>query len=112
MLYHSPNELNLNYNYYALYATIPLMKLNVFLSILFAIVTSFAAIHEVEHIEHNDSSTCLVCTVNHNLVSDDAVKFTSDVEIFHFEAIAHKAPLSYLHIETHSNQNRAPPSLS
>ncbi|MBE0514531.1 hypothetical protein [Sulfurimonas sp.] len=88
------------------------MKLNILLSILFAIVTSFAAIHEVEHIEHNDSSTCLVCTVNSNLVSDDAVKFTSDVELFHFEAIAHNAPVSYLHIETHSNQNRAPPALS
>lgn len=88
------------------------MKFNVLLSILFAIVTSFAAIHEVEHIEHNDASSCLVCTVNNNLVSDDAVKFASDVEIFHFEAIAHKAPVSYLHIETHSNQNRAPPKLS
>ncbi len=88
------------------------MKFNVLLSILFAIVTSFAAIHEVEHIEHNDSSTCLVCTVNHNLVSDDAVKFASDVEILHFEAIAHKAPISHLHIETLSNRNRAPPSIS
>ena len=88
------------------------MKFNILLSILFAIVTSFAAIHEVEHIEHNDSSTCLVCTVNHNLVSDDAVKFASDIEIFHFEAIAHKAPVSYLHIDTPSNQNRAPPRIS
>ncbi len=88
------------------------MKFNVLLSILFAIVTSFAAIHEVEHIKHNDASTCLVCTVNSNLVSDDAVKFISDVEIFHFEAIAHKAPVSYLHIETPSNHNRAPPTLS
>jgi len=88
------------------------MKFNVLLSILFAIVTSFAAIHEVEHIQHSDSSTCLVCTVNNNLVSDDAVKLTSDVELFHFEAIAHKAPLSYIHIETSSNHNRAPPSIS
>ncbi|TKI70921.1 hypothetical protein FCU45_00590 [Sulfurimonas crateris] len=88
------------------------MKFNVLLCIIFAIVTSFAAIHEVEHIEHNDASTCLVCTVNNNLVSDDAIKFASDIEIFHFEAIAHKAPISYLHIESYSNQNRAPPALS
>lgn len=88
------------------------MKFNVLLSILFAIVTSFAAIHEVKHIQHNDSSTCLVCTVNHNLVSGDAIKFASDIEIFNFEAITHKAPVLHLHIETHSNQNRAPPSLS
>ncbi len=88
------------------------MKFNVLLSILFAIVTSFTAIHEVEHIQHNDSSSCLICTLNHNLVSDDAIKFTSDVELFHFEEIFHKAPISHIHIETYSNQNRAPPVLS
>lgn len=88
------------------------MKLNIFLSILFAIVTSFAAIHEVEHIKHNDSSSCLICTINSNLVSGDAIHLTSDIEIVHFEAIAHNAPLSYLHIQTYSNQNRAPPTLS
>jgi len=88
------------------------MKFNVLLSILFAIVTSFAAIHEVEHIVHDDSSTCLVCTVNNNLVSDDALKLASDVEVLHFEAIAHKAPISYVHTQTYSNHNRAPPSIS
>ncbi|MCK9473306.1 hypothetical protein [Sulfurimonas sp.] len=88
------------------------MKFNVLLSILFAIVTSFAAIHEVEHIEHNDSSSCLICTINSNLVSGDAVNFTADVELFHFEVIVHNAPVSYLHIQTSSNQNRAPPALS
>ncbi|ABB43334.1 hypothetical protein Suden_0053 [Sulfurimonas denitrificans DSM 1251] len=88
------------------------MKLNILLSILFAIVTSFAAIHEVEHIVHNDSASCLVCTINHNLVSDDAVISLSDVELFHFEAIAHNAPISYFYIQTNSNQNRAPPKLS
>jgi hypothetical protein len=88
------------------------MKFNVLLSILFAIVTSFAAIHEVEHIEHNDSSTCLVCTVNSNLVSADAVKFASDVELLHFEKILQNAPVSYLHVRTYSNQNRAPPKIS
>jgi len=88
------------------------MKLNILLSILFAIVTSFAAIHEVEHIKHNDGATCLICSVNHNLVSDDAVVSANNVELFHFEAIAHRAPISYLHIETSSNQNRAPPKLS
>jgi len=88
------------------------MKLNILLSILFAIVTSFAAIHEVEHIKHNDGSSCLICTVNQNLVSDDAVLSISNVELFHFEAISHTAPISYLHIQINSNQNRAPPELS
>lgn len=88
------------------------MKLNVLLSILFAIVTSFAAIHEVEHISHNDSSTCLVCTVNNNLVSADAVTFIADIEVFHFEKILQNSSVSYLHVRTSSNQNRAPPKIS
>lgn len=88
------------------------MKLNVLLSILFAIVTSFAAIHEVKHIEHNDSSTCLVCTVNHNLVSADAVTHAADVEISLLEKISQNNPISYLHVKINSNQNRAPPKIS
>lgn len=88
------------------------MKFNILLSILFAIVTSFAAIHEVKHIEHNDGSSCLICTVNSNIVSADAVSFVQDVELSHFEAVAHTAPVAYFHVETKSNQNRAPPVLS
>ncbi|MCK9453734.1 hypothetical protein [Sulfurimonas sp.] len=88
------------------------MKLNVFLSILFAIVTSFSAIHEVEHITHDDSSTCLVCTVNNNLVSTDAVKFALDIEILHFEDIVQNDLISYPQARTNSNQNRAPPKIS
>lgn len=88
------------------------MKLNVLLSILFAIVTSFAAIHEVKHIEHNDASSCLICTVNNNLVSADAVHVTSDVEILHFEEIVQDNLSSYLYTKINFNQNRAPPKIS
>lgn len=88
------------------------MKLNILLSILFAIVTSFTAIHEVEHIVHNDSSSCLICSINQNIVSDDAVASVHDVELFHFEAIPHVVAISYIHTQTKSNQNRAPPKLS
>ncbi|MBW6488356.1 hypothetical protein [Sulfurimonas sp.] len=88
------------------------MKFNVLLCILFAIVTSFTAIHEVKHIQHNDSSTCLICTVNNNLVSGDAVKLVSDVEIFHFENIAQNNQITYLYVKANSNQTRAPPSIS
>lgn len=88
------------------------MKLNILLSILFAIVTSFSAIHEVEHIVHNDSASCLICTVNHNLVSDDAVLYVSNIELFHFEAIPSVTAISYTHTQAKSNQNRAPPKLS
>jgi hypothetical protein len=88
------------------------MKFNLLLSILFAIVTSFAAIHEVEHIQHNDSSSCLVCTVNNNLVSADAVQFTADVEIFHFQKIVQESSTSYSYRKINFNQNRAPPKIS
>lgn len=88
------------------------MKLNVLLSILFAIVTGFAAVHEVEHIQHNDSSTCLICTVNHNLLSADAVQLVSNIEISHFEKILQNNPISYIHVKINSNQNRAPPKIS
>lgn len=88
------------------------MKLNILISILFAVVTSFAAIHEVEHIQHNDSASCLICTVSHNLVSDYAVQFTADIEHFHFEKITQNNPVSYIYSKINSNQNRAPPALS
>ena len=88
------------------------MKLNVLLSILFLIVTSFAAIHEVEHIQHNDSSSCLVCTVNNNLVSADAVQFTADIEILHFQEIVQDCSTSYSYKKINFNQNRAPPKIS
>jgi hypothetical protein len=88
------------------------MKLNVLLSILFAIVTSFAAIHEVEHIKHNDASSCLVCTVNNNLVSADTIEFEADVEILHFEKIAQESPTLCSYKKINFNQNRAPPTIS
>lgn len=88
------------------------LRLNLLLSLLFAIVTSFAAIHEVKHIQHNDSAGCLICTVNNNILSADTPSFASQIERFHFEAIAHAAPVTYFHVETKSNQNRAPPVLS
>jgi len=88
------------------------MKFNLLLSILFAIVTSFAAIHEVKHIEHNDASSCLICTVNNNLVSADAITIAANIEIFHFEAIEQDNSTSYVYRKINFNQNRAPPLLS
>ena len=88
------------------------MRLNIFLSVIFAVVTSFAAIHEVKHITHDDSSTCLVCTVNNNLVSADAVTLGCDVEIFRFEKILQNNPVSYTYKRIDQNRNRAPPKIS
>lgn len=88
------------------------LRLNLLLSLLFAIVTSFAAIHEVKHIQHNDSAGCLICTVNNNILSADTPSFASQIERFHFEAIVYGASLAFFHQETKSNRNRAPPLLS
>jgi|GEM_PF-1445055 len=89
------------------------MKFNLLLSILFAIVTSFAAIHEVEHIKQNsDSSSCLICTVNNNLLSADAIALTADIEPLHFEKIAQDNSVSYSYRKINFNQNRAPPKIS
>ncbi|MDQ1264330.1 MAG: hypothetical protein QG559_1331 [Campylobacterota bacterium] len=88
------------------------MKFNILLSILFAIVTSFAAIHEVKHIEHNDASSCLICTVNNNIVSDDAVTSVADIQKIHFENIEQHKEFFYLQTKINFNQNRAPPKFS
>lgn len=88
------------------------MKLNLLLSLLFFIAASFASIHEVEHIKHNDASSCFICTVSQNLVSADAVEFAADIEIFHFEKILQNNPTSYSYLKTATYQNRAPPKIS
>ncbi|MDA7816709.1 hypothetical protein N9A28_00790 [Sulfurimonas sp.] len=88
------------------------MKLNVLLSIFFLITTTFASIHEVEHIEHSDDSTCLVCHVGDNLSCGDAVEKVKQVETINFEAIVQNTQIINLHVKEKSNQNRAPPALS
>lgn len=88
------------------------MKLNILLSILFIIVTTLSAGHEVEHITLDDDSSCLVCTVNNNLISADIIDISQTVEIIRFEKISQNNFISTLHIKERNNQNRAPPSLS
>ena len=88
------------------------MKLRVLISIFFIIATTFATIHEVEHIEHGDDSSCLVCHVGDNLASADVIDKDTSVEIFHFENIVQNTQISNLHVKKSTNQNRAPPVLS
>jgi hypothetical protein len=89
------------------------MKLKILLSILFAIVTTFTAMHQAEHVkQHTDSSACLVCTINNNIVSGDAVVFLDSVKTVKFEKITQENLLSYSHQKTNSNQSRAPPKIS
>lgn len=89
------------------------MKLKIaLLSLLFAVVTSFTAIHQAEHVVHKDASSCLVCTINQNILSGDAVSFVKNVELFHFEAALKESLFSYLHVQIDLNRTRAPPTLS
>ncbi|MCF6339549.1 MAG: hypothetical protein L3J10_02195 [Sulfurimonas sp.] len=88
------------------------MKLKMLLSILFLIVTTFSAIHEIEHIAHNDSSSCLICHVNDNLALDDIQDKFKNIEIFYFEKNSYSNQVLSLHIKKYTDQNQAPPSLS
>ena len=90
------------------------MKSNIFLAILFAIVTTFTSLHGVEHIEHNenhDSASCLVCHVN-GLESPDVISKSEFIQIIHFDKIKYTSLAFDLHFKEKSNQNRAPPVLS
>jgi hypothetical protein len=85
---------------------------NLFLSLLFAFVASFSAIHEAEHIAQPADTQCLICTVSNNLTSADAVVVLQSVEIAQHDKIALfncncfscQIPSSY--------NSRAPPFLS
>ena len=85
------------------------MKLKILISILFIIVTTFSAVHEMEHTVNGDDSSCLVCHVSDNIASADIIDEVEDIEVFHFEKIAHKNLVSKLHLKEKNNQNRAPP---
>lgn len=90
------------------------MKHNIFLAILFAIVTTFTALHGVEHIEHNenhDSASCYMCHVN-GLESPDVISKPEFIEVIHFEKIKYTSLVFQLNFKIRSNQNRAPPILS
>ncbi len=88
------------------------MKLRVLISLFFIIATTFGAIHEVKHIEHGESTSCLVCHVSDNLVSADLIDNTQDIEIFHFKKVLENNSVLSSFIKKHSNQNRAPPLIS
>lgn len=87
-------------------------KLNILLSLLFAIVASFATIHQVEHIKHHDSSQCLVCVIKHNLSSADAIKSVEIVKKCNFrdDFTQNKKFIALLKPQTTSNKD--PPASS
>ncbi|MFA6759649.1 MAG: hypothetical protein WCR69_01210 [Sulfuricurvum sp.] len=49
-------------------------KLNLLFSFIFALSASFASIHEVEHIKHHDTSSCMVCVIKHNIGGSVEIK--------------------------------------
>lgn len=89
-----------------------LMKRSILLSIFFLIATTFASVHEVEHLIHDDDSQCLVCHVNNNLTSADIIDKPELVDIISFEKIQPRNIVSNIHVEERNHKSRAPPSLS
>ena len=85
------------------------MKYSLLISVLFAIVTTLSAMHEVDHIYNQDYVDCVMCTVDHNLVSADAVDSVQDIELYNFGKIVLKNQVQSHFVKKTSNQNRAPP---
>ena len=89
------------------------MKLRVLISILFIIATTFAAVHEIEHLTHeHDSSSCQICAFDNHSISGDVLSLPKDIELFKFEKITSSKSLCNFHVKNHTNQNRAPPIIS
>ena len=85
------------------------MKLRLLISILFVIATTATAIHELEHIHSDDSSSCQVCIVDDHSVSGDAIQKHKEVVLFKFKDTSTQNLVYPLYVKNHSYQNRAPP---
>lgn len=85
------------------------MKFRLMLSLLFIIVMSVAAAHEVEHINNTSSDSCLVCIIDDHIVCGDVVVRLKSTKLFKLTAISTNNLVYNLHKKNHSYQNRAPP---
>jgi len=88
------------------------MKFKLFVALIFTIATTFTALHEIEHVENHDSSTCQVCIVDNHSVSLDVIDDFKDVELYKYDFFQSKSLTSKLHINIKSNHSRAPPLIS
>ena len=88
------------------------MKFKIFFSLFFVIITTITVVHEVEHILHDDSSSCLICYTNNNLTSFDIIDIYKNIKIIHFENIIQIVYTPTLYDKQQTNQNRAPPLTS
>ena len=83
---------------------------NVLLACITIITAIFISIHEVKHINHNDSSSCQICIVGDNLVSSDITNWydISDFLLSFDNIIFHTKRLNY-HLKESTNHPNAPP---
>jgi len=86
------------------------MKLRILISLLFFVATTLTALHELEHIKsENNSSTCLVCTVSHNLVSADTPKADYPFELSYTKEITSNPQIFVFNFTKTDNYPNAPP---
>ncbi|MEA3371976.1 MAG: hypothetical protein U9Q40_11610 [Campylobacterota bacterium] len=89
------------------------MKLRVLISLLFVIATTFAVVHETEHIMHDHGSMeCEVCLVSQNMLSDDVNSDFSELELFLSDKTVFAVSGTYRYQAIISNYSNAPPQLS
>lgn len=88
------------------------IKLNLFLSLIFALVSSFSAVHQAQHIQgDHHNSNCMICVIAKNIVSDDAIEFLEQAIKVHFDKIDDVFVQNYLDFKPSSTKNRDPPHL-
>ncbi|MCW8837102.1 MAG: hypothetical protein OQJ77_02480 [Thiovulaceae bacterium] len=86
------------------------MKLRILISLLFFVATTFTALHELEHIKaEHGSSTCLVCTISHNLVSADTPKSDISCELTYTKKIISNSYIFVFNLLKTDNYANAPP---
>ena len=89
------------------------MKLRVLISILFIIATTFASVHETEHVFDDHSSVeCEICQVSQNMLSDDVNSDFSEPTLFSSDKVLPTLNSSYRYKAILSNYSNAPPKLS
>ncbi len=89
------------------------MKLRVLISLLFIISTTFASIHELEHIGHgHDDGKCLVCTVSQNFLSADINKQDTLLELDFVKEIKTEVEVFNYNFKKTDNHSNAPPFIS
>lgn len=88
------------------------MKLRLLFSIFFIIATTFTALHEIEHVENHDRSTCQVCIIDNHTVSADVVDTFKELILYSFNEISAQLSISHFHNKNPSYLTRAPPKNS